>query len=179
MVRQASFAREVPALPAPVPVVVAAAEPEAPVPGPSKKAKKDKSTKKSKSKLLEPTADEDPEEPISTPSAPVASTSAAVAFDEAEGSGEDDDQDGESDLVHESMKPGFKKGKERVKGPKTKFVPSGETSGDRDRRTIFVGNLPIETAKSKVSRISNYFAHPTLDLQLRTKRTKLIPRSPH
>jgi hypothetical protein len=82
--------------------------------------------------------------------------------------------------VHESMKPGFKKGKEKVKGPKTKFVPSGETSGDRDRRTIFVGNLPIETAKSKVSRISNFLALPTpLHLQWRTERTALIPLSPH
>lgn len=44
-----------------------------------------------------------------------------------------------------------KKGK-KVKSTLEKFVPEGETSGDRDRRTIFVGNLPVEAAKDKVSR---------------------------
>ncbi|OCF43374.1 nucleolar protein 12 [Kwoniella heveanensis CBS 569] len=60
--------------------------------------------------------------------------------------GEDEDEDAE--LVHESLKA---KAERKAKKAKTlgKYVPPGETSAGRDRRTVFVGNLPIDAAKSK------------------------------
>lgn len=42
-----------------------------------------------------------------------------------------------------------RKRKQAAKLPK--YVPVGESAQDRDRRTIFVGNLPVEVIKSKVS----------------------------
>lgn len=59
-----------------------------------------------------------------------------------EGEGEDDEE-----LVHESLKPTSKRQRQK----KTqKYVPEAESQEDRDRRTIFVGNLSLEVAKSKV-----------------------------
>lgn len=51
-----------------------------------------------------------------------------------------------SELVHESVKSRGKKSS----GLKQKFIPSTETPEQRDRRTIFVGNLPIGIAQKKV-----------------------------
>ncbi|KAF8158009.1 hypothetical protein B0H34DRAFT_657128 [Crassisporium funariophilum] len=48
-------------------------------------------------------------------------------------------------LVHESLRKGAKK----TPRPKQKFVPEDETPDQRDQRTIFVGNLPIEIASKK------------------------------
>ncbi|WVF65790.1 hypothetical protein IAT40_000524 [Kwoniella sp. CBS 6097] len=61
---------------------------------------------------------------------------------------EDEDEDSDAELVHESLKA---KAEKKAKKAKTlgKYVPVGETSADRDRRTVFVGNLPIDAAKSK------------------------------
>ncbi len=58
---------------------------------------------------------------------------------------ESDDEGDPSTLVHESMRksPGDKK-------KKGYFVPLDETSEQRNQRTIFVGNLPIEVAEKKV-----------------------------
>jgi len=68
---------------------------------------------------------------------------------------EDDEQDSEAELeeedeelVHEAASKGKKKQK-KVKAQK--YIPENESKEDRDRRTIFVGNLPLEVAKSKVS----------------------------
>ena len=58
-----------------------------------------------------------------------------------------DDEGDPSQLVHESLVPG---GKHKHGGHKTKYVPEGETSEQRDARTVFVGNVPLEVMKSKV-----------------------------
>lgn len=63
---------------------------------------------------------------------------------------ESDEEDEEDDdaipdnLVHETITK-----KTRVKPSDQKYIPPNETSADRDRRTLFLGNLPIEVAKSK------------------------------
>ena len=78
---------------------------------------------------------------------------------EAEGEGEEaagegssvaddsDVQDDPSQLVHESVS---KKSVTKVRAKKVKYVPSDETPEQRNSRTIFVGNVAIEVAKSKV-----------------------------
>ncbi|KAI0087888.1 hypothetical protein BDY19DRAFT_994771 [Irpex rosettiformis] len=59
---------------------------------------------------------------------------------------EDSDEEGDpSKLVHETLLKG-NKGKSVSK---KKYVPEEETSEQRDARTIFVGNVPIETATSR------------------------------
>ncbi|WVQ74621.1 hypothetical protein IAR50_004222 [Cryptococcus sp. DSM 104548] len=63
---------------------------------------------------------------------------------------EKDDEEEESDdeLVHEAAKAA----QEARKAKKTKaerFVPEEEPAADKNRRTVFVGNLPIDAAKSK------------------------------
>ncbi|KAL7415665.1 hypothetical protein BDY24DRAFT_338124 [Mrakia frigida] len=50
--------------------------------------------------------------------------------------------------VHESLLPGAKPVKQKKVKAKP-FVPEGETRDERDGRTIFVGNLGVEVAKSK------------------------------
>ncbi|KAF9025780.1 hypothetical protein BDZ89DRAFT_1068023 [Hymenopellis radicata] len=58
---------------------------------------------------------------------------------------EENDSDGDpSTLVHEST--GKSPSDKKKKG---KFVPPDETSEQRNQRTIFVGNLPIEVAEKK------------------------------
>lgn len=60
----------------------------------------------------------------------------------------DSDEDGDpSKLVHESVVPG---GKTKGASGKVKFVPSEETAEQRDARTVFVGNVPVEVVKSRV-----------------------------
>lgn len=69
-------------------------------------------------------------------------------------SNEDESENEEdlSELVHESVKS---KGKQTT-GIKQKFVPSDETPEQRDRRTVFVGNLPIGIAQKKVLKTHLY-----------------------
>lgn len=80
---------------------------------------------------------------------------------------EEEESEEESDvdaalMVHESLLGKNKKGQaaapvpegkksKKIKSSLEKYTPEGETSGDRDRRTVFVGNLPVEAAKDKVS----------------------------
>jgi RNA recognition motif-containing protein len=64
-------------------------------------------------------------------------------------------EDGESDrgtttIVHESLKESSSKDKASAK---LKYAPADETPEQRDARTIFVGNLPIEVAQKKVTRL--------------------------
>jgi nucleolar protein 12 len=59
---------------------------------------------------------------------------------------EDEDEDAKS-FVHESLKTTKKKQKTK---PAKAYIPPNESQADRDRRTIFVGNLPIDVASSKV-----------------------------
>ncbi|TFK93092.1 hypothetical protein K466DRAFT_572710 [Polyporus arcularius HHB13444] len=70
-----------------------------------------------------------------------------VAFEESESdSGEEGDP---SKLVHESLLKG--KAKTQPRQGKAKYVPSEETSAQRDARTVFVGNVAVEVAKSRPS----------------------------
>ena len=52
-----------------------------------------------------------------------------------------------SKLVHESVASGSKS---KTGSGKTKYVPPEETQEQRDARTVFVGNVPVEVVKSRV-----------------------------
>ncbi|WVR03809.1 hypothetical protein IAU60_000805 [Kwoniella sp. DSM 27419] len=71
-----------------------------------------------------------------------------VDEDQDEDEDDEDEDDDDEALVHESVKA---KAEKKAKKGKTlgKYTPPGETPGDKDRRTVFVGNLPIEAAKEK------------------------------
>lgn len=62
-------------------------------------------------------------------------------------SAESDGEDDLAKLVHESAANG---GKPKSTHGKTKHFPSEETPEQRDARTIFVGNVPVEVVKSRV-----------------------------
>ncbi|WWC87892.1 uncharacterized protein L201_002790 [Kwoniella dendrophila CBS 6074] len=75
--------------------------------------------------------------------------SAENDVDVAEDKDEDENSEaGSEDMVHESVKA---KDEKKAKKGKTlgKYTPPGETSANKDRRTVFVGNLPLECAKNK------------------------------
>ncbi|WWC60308.1 uncharacterized protein I303_102878 [Kwoniella dejecticola CBS 10117] len=64
---------------------------------------------------------------------------------------DEDEQESEADsedMVHESLKA---KAEKKAKKAKSlgKYTPPGETAADKDRRTVFVGNLPLECAQQK------------------------------
>ncbi|BEJ16135.1 hypothetical protein CspHIS471_0507400 [Cutaneotrichosporon sp. HIS471] len=62
---------------------------------------------------------------------------------EAEGSG----SESEADLVHEALKsPSARRARDN-KGQTAKYVPQDESAADRDRRTLFIGNLPISVTE--------------------------------
>lgn len=68
---------------------------------------------------------------------------------------ENDDTEKDSEeakLVHESLKAGRSR-KAGVPSSSKRYTPPDETAADRDRRTVFFGNLPIEVAKSQVSQV--------------------------
>lgn len=44
-----------------------------------------------------------------------------------------------------------KKDRKNRRVKKTKYAPEDESEADRDRRTVFVGNVAVEVLKSKVS----------------------------
>lgn len=62
-------------------------------------------------------------------------------------SAESDEEGDPTKLVHESAANG---GKPKSTHGKTKHVPSEETPEQRDARTIFVGNVPVDVVKSRV-----------------------------
>ena len=69
--------------------------------------------------------------------------------EQEEGRGEDtgessDDEHTTAPLVHETMKSHVATRSRSV------YVPSGETKEQREARTVFIGNVPIEVAKSRV-----------------------------
>ena len=68
--------------------------------------------------------------------------------DDASSDDESSDDDQTTPLQHISIT-----GEERVPRSTQKklFAPEDETQQQRDARTVFVGNLPVEAAKSKVS----------------------------
>lgn len=75
----------------------------------------------------------------------------ADAHDSSESEGEDDEEEDASRLVHESLSgPKSRKDRRGKRTKKEKFVPQEETIEQRNDRTIFVGNVAVEVAKSKV-----------------------------
>ena len=74
----------------------------------------------------------------------VPSQSAPRAVEEESDSGEE--------FIHETLAKESKPKAKKDRGKKKeKWVPEGETSEDRDKRTIFVGNVDVEVVKNKVS----------------------------
>lgn len=116
----------------------------------SRKGKKGKKSKKAAA--VEGTASAQPEaveeEAAPTPMEEDASAGSEMEQDDAEVGSQVDLDD---EFVHESKRgPAGDKAAQK-KQKKQKFAPEDESKTDRDRRTIFIGNLPVETAKSKVS----------------------------
>jgi len=72
------------------------------------------------------------------------------------GSGEDEEST--APPQHESLAAKTSRKNDRTPKNKAKYVPPEETKEQRDERTIFMGNLPTEVAKSKVCPfIRDYF----------------------
>jgi hypothetical protein len=112
---------------------------------------KERSTKRQKkaSKVL---IDSEDEEEEAAP-APTAGPSKAVEEEEEDNDAElseGSEIDTDEELVHETTDTTSKR-KRKLATKLPKYTPADETSQDRDRRSIFVGNLPIEVTKSKVS----------------------------
>jgi nucleolar protein 12 len=64
-----------------------------------------------------------------------------------------DSEEDASQLVHETMVKSVQRDKTRSR-PVHHHVPPNETKEQRDARTIFLGNVPMEVAKSKVCPLS-------------------------
>ncbi|KZT11964.1 uncharacterized protein LAESUDRAFT_719910 [Laetiporus sulphureus 93-53] len=63
--------------------------------------------------------------------------------------GDSDDEGHSSELVHESLAKGSRTRSLNGRRAKTKYVPLEETSEQRNARTIFVGNVPVDVVKSR------------------------------
>jgi nucleolar protein 12 len=79
-----------------------------------------------------------------------ASAPTSVSDDGCEDSERDEENGGPSTLLHESLANDPKK---RTKQKTRKHVPEDETPDMRDRRTIFVGNLPLDVLSKKVNQV--------------------------
>ena len=120
------------------------------------KARKMKGKGKGKAKEINEDEDEDDEEDNNsdlenaylkskTAKAKQVASEEAAAEKEDTDEAEDSEEEGEStQLVHESIQPKPKPAKRQ------RFVPADETPEQRDRRTIFIGNLPSEVAHKRV-----------------------------
>jgi len=111
-------------------------------------AEKERSTKRQKkaSKVLMDSEDEEEVAP-----APTAGPSKIVEEEDNDAElSEGSEIDTDEELVHETTDTTSKR-KRKLATKLPKYTPADETSQDRDRRSIFVGNLPIEVTKSKVS----------------------------
>ncbi len=63
------------------------------------------------------------------------------------------DDGSDEEFVHETLAKDIKAKAKKDRGKKKdKWVPEGETSEERDKRTIFVGNVDVEVVKNKVRR---------------------------
>lgn len=62
---------------------------------------------------------------------------------------EKSEDESEEELVHESLKTPAERRRRENQGA-AKYVPADETRADRDRRTVFVGNVPVACVKEKV-----------------------------
>ncbi len=108
------------------------------------KVKKRKANTKGKGKEVE--SEEEDEEDDRLESAYLEGKKPMVPEKTGDDEAERSDNDGDLDkLVHESLTKKDKK----TRAPKTKYVPSEEVAEQRDQRTIFVGNLPIEVASKR------------------------------
>lgn len=85
------------------------------------------------------------------------------AADDNDDNPTDSDEGGDpSRLIHESLSTSSKnKNQDRAK---TKYAPPDETSERRSARTVFVGNVPVEVAKSRVCSPPFASDHAVLDL---------------
>ncbi|CAL1712658.1 unnamed protein product [Somion occarium] len=127
----------------------AASSSKAKRPKSEKKVESDSTSKKStksKSRKEKTRSDEPTSEQLESSSPQQQHKSSSQARD-SEPEPSDDDED-PSQLVHESLANGGQR-KGRGRHAQHKFVPTNETSEQRDLRTIFVGNVAIEVVKSK------------------------------
>jgi nucleolar protein 12 len=70
---------------------------------------------------------------------------------ESESTSESEEDGSASQLVHETVTMGDQHGKTRPTRRRIHYQrPPDETKEQRDARTIFIGNIPVEVAKSKV-----------------------------
>ena len=74
--------------------------------------------------------------------------------DEAQLNDTSDGEEDASQLVHETIVKNVKRDKTRSRHAHHHHVPPDETKEQRDARTIFLGNVPMEVAKSKVRPLS-------------------------
>jgi nucleolar protein 12 len=72
----------------------------------------------------------------------------AVSKEKVSGDSSSEDEGSDTHPVHESMS---KDGRTERPRARKAFVKPDETKEDRDRRTVFVGNLPVGVAKERVS----------------------------
>ncbi|KZV67201.1 hypothetical protein PENSPDRAFT_736696 [Peniophora sp. CONT] len=75
-------------------------------------------------------------------------TTTSTAKSDADSDSEDSDADAPPP-VHESLLNKKEKRDRGRKKDKVRYVPPGETREQRDSRTVFVGNVPVEVVKSK------------------------------
>lgn len=86
--------------------------------------------------------------------------------------GSDSDEEGDpSKLVHESVAVGSKP---KTTSGKVKYVPSEETPEQRDARTVFVGNVPVEVVKSKVCCVLRSISYVMLNAMSYTAYAKAV-----
>jgi nucleolar protein 12 len=108
---------------------------------------KERSTKRQK-KASKPVQESESEDEEDSVSAAGPSTTVEGEDNDAELS-EGSEIDTDEELVHETTDTTSKR-KRKLATKLPKYTPADESSQDRDRRSIFIGNLPIEVTKSKV-----------------------------
>jgi len=92
--------------------------------------------------------------------------------DEEQLNGTSDSEEDASQLVHETMVKSAQRDKTRSRHVHH-YVPPDETKEQRDARTLFLGNVPMEVAKSKVCPLLSHLASlfsPIISLPLRSSR---------
>ena len=76
-------------------------------------------------------------------------SNAVVPQSEGGDSSESDEEGDPTQMVHESLLKGSAS-KATSQNGKTKYVPTEETTEQRDARTVFIGNVAVEVTKSRV-----------------------------
>jgi nucleolar protein 12 len=101
-------------------------------------------------RALEDSEDEEEIEQPSAPSAGPSTTAVVEEEEEEENDAELSEIDTDEELIHEAADTTSKR-KRKLATKLPKYTPADESSQDKDRRSIFVGNLPMEVTKSKAS----------------------------